>query len=167
MRQQNSTWEVKFSIVKEISFGLTVVSSQQAVKGWASLSQNLETMETNSIKSQESRGRGVGDSWQTSLTCAEQVPKLSVYGRTGVSIYRGSKAQWMALIQVLEGICLKCKRANGDKYSACVLAYLPRFARCWVGEQTAAGYTTPAVPSSWGRSSSFKFPSRWRFKQTQ
>lgn len=61
--------EVKFSIVQESCFELTVVVSQQAVKGWAPLSQNLETMETNAIKPEQSRGRGAGDSWQTRFTC--------------------------------------------------------------------------------------------------
>lgn len=68
--------ELKFSTAKERSFGLTV--SQQAVKGWA-LSKNLETIETHMIKHTESRGRGTGDSVQTSFTCAEQVLVSGVY----------------------------------------------------------------------------------------
>lgn len=37
--------EVKFSLVKKRSLGLLVI--QEEVKGWALVSQNLETIETN------------------------------------------------------------------------------------------------------------------------
>lgn len=73
----------RFKLVrgKVFHFILTGFVCQQAVKGWATLSQ---TIETNMIKYTQSCGRGAGDSQQTSFTCAEQVLVSGVlWGRTG------------------------------------------------------------------------------------
>lgn len=74
----------RFFHFKGKRFGLTGFVSQQAVKGWATVSQ---TIETNMIKHTQSCGRGAGDSQQTSFTCAEQVLVSGVCGVGQVFAY--------------------------------------------------------------------------------
>lgn len=84
--------------------GLLAVCGCQSTggKGWAPLWQSLETIETNMIKHTQSRGRGAGDSLQTSFTCAEQVLVSEVCEVRQVFSYI---CEHSSLIQVLGGIC--------------------------------------------------------------